>query len=356
MTLSRLPALRPCRSPSRFLRLPALSVALLLPTLLGTAACGEEAPLPIVPGTSGAQSSGGVTVIPTGGMSGSVSSSGSSAQPTGGTGVVMPAGGSDQGGMSTGGTGTTGGTGPSGGGGGASGGSSQAGTGGGGSGDLKEAVAGKLNGFMLLGPCLKDSAKSVCQTSNNGCPGDNNQDFPLSGVLTTDKTITLGGDPAKTYTITLHIQGVVEAKAYDGTQDQSAQGASPKGDGFAVGGTPTKGDYYNVYMVRVNSPKQDYFLNSLNPPGVSNHTTYGIDYSAKVKANGGAMLRLVAADRNCSMIKNCGPQVNDGSQCTAPITLQGVDAVAVSKNPTFAFNQAFNGQWIVMVVTDVTEG
>jgi hypothetical protein len=344
----------------RSLKLPAMSCALLLPVLLGGVACGEEAPLPVINGMSGAQASGGMTVIPTGGMSGSDAASGSTSTPTGGTGMTTPTGGTGQGGMSTAGTGTMGGSGPTGGtgdSGGSGGGVPQAGTGGGGGGgDLKEVVAGKLNGFMLLGPCLKDSAKSVCQTSNNGCPGDNNQDFPLSGVLTTDKTIALGGDPGKTYTVTLHVQGVVEAKAYDGTQDQSSQGASPKGDGFATGGTPTKGDYYNVYMVRVNSPKQDYFLNSLNPPGVSNHTTYGIDYTAKIKATGGAMLRLVAADRNCSMIKNCGPQVNDGSQCTAPITLQGVDPIAVSKNPTFAFNQAFNGQWIVMLVTDVTEG
>jgi hypothetical protein len=123
-----------------------------------------------------------------------------------------------------------------------------------------------------------------------------------------------------------------------------------------VGGTPSNGDAYNVYLLRVNNPKKDYFLNSIQPPGVSNHTTYGIDYTAKIQANGGSMLRLVAADKNCSMIRNCGPQENSGNVCSAPIVLQNVDPVAVSKNPTFNFTQAYDGQWVVMVVTDVTEG
>jgi hypothetical protein len=125
-------------------------------------------------------------------------------------------------------------------------------------------------------------------------------------------------------------------------------------DGFCVGGTPTGADAYNVYMVRVSNPKQDYFLNSLQTPGVSNHTTYGMDYMAKIKANGGATVRLVAADSNCSMIKNCGPMVNDGSVCAQPIVLGSMDPQAVALNPGFNFTTAYNGQWIVMVVTEVT--
>ncbi|HVY26514.1 MAG TPA: hypothetical protein VHB79_08165 [Polyangiaceae bacterium] len=341
------------------LKLPALG-GVLLPLVLGAGACGTEAPLPT--GTAGT-GTGGSTVIPSGGSAGTNAAAGSST--TAGSASTTAGTGNSTGGVAgtpgTGGSGTTAGTGgasggtaPAGGSGGAAGTSSGGGSGGSG-GDLKETVAGMLNGAMLVGACLNDTAKSVCSTSDNGCPPEN-ADFALSGKITTDKTITLGGDPAKTYTITLHVQGEVEAKSYDGAQDQSSQGASPKADGFAVGGTPTHQDYYNVYMVRVSDPKKDYFLNSLNPPGVSNHTTYGIDYTAKITAKGGASLRLVAADRNCAMIKNCGPMVNDGSQCTAPIILQNIDPVASSKNPSFDFSKAFNGQWIVMVVTEVTEG
>lgn len=339
------------------LKLPALG-GVLLPLILGAGACGTEAPLPI---STGGTAAGGTTVIPNGGSSaGTVAVAGSGT--TAGTASTTAGTGNSTGGVagtpSTGGTGTSAGTGGASGGtgttGGAGGTGPMGGTGGTGPGDLK-AVAEPLNGFMMLGQCLNDTAKSVCSTSNNGCPPEN-ADFALSGAITTDKTVMLGGDPAKTYTITLHVQGEVEAKTYDGAQDQSSQGASPKADGFAVGGTPTHQDYYNVYMVRVSDPKKDYFLNSLNPPGVSNHTTYGIDYTAKITAKGGASLRLVAADRNCAMIKNCGPMVNDGSQCTAPIILQNIDPVATAKNPSFDFTKAYNGQWIVMVVTDVTEG
>jgi hypothetical protein len=334
--------------PFRPLRSPLGRGAVIAVHLLAVLACGEEAPPPVIMGTGGgmANSTAGTDAGALGGT-GVMPIGGTGVMPTGGTGADPSAG------SATGGTGVdAGGTGVGG-----SAGTATSGTGGGGGQvDLKETVGGPLNGVMLTGPCLNDTAKSVCQTKTNGCPGDNNADFALSGVLTTDKTITLGGDPGKTYTITLHVQGEVEAKKYDNTQDANGQAQSPKADGFAVGGDPSKGDYYNVYLVRTSNPPQDYFLNSLIPPGVSNHTTYGIDYVAKIKANGGSSIRLVAADRNCSMIKNCGPQQNDGSQCTAPITVSGMDPVAVAKNPGFNFNQAYNGQWVVLVVTDVTEG
>jgi len=92
----------------------------------------------------------------------------------------------------------------------------------------------------------------------------------------------------------------------------------------------------------------------LQGPGVSNHTTYGIDYTASIKAQGGATIRLVAADKNCSMIKNCGPTQNDGNTCAAPIILSNIETDAKTLNPTFDFTKAYNGQWIVMTVKGVT--
>jgi len=349
------------------LTLPALSCVLFIPMFVGTAACGDEAALP--PGnapTSGASTSGGSATNSTGGTGAGMSSTaGTGTTPIGGSGAGMSStagsattstGGTAAGTSSMAGTGTTAGGGGGGSGSGAggssgAGGTAMAGAAGVGS-DL--AVAAMLDGSMLVGKCLTDSAESVCQTIASGCPAANQQDPALSGVITTDKMITLGGDPAKTYTITLHVQGEVESKGYNGGMDQNSSAQSPKADGFCTGGTPTNGDAYNVYMIRVSSPKQDYFLNSMQPPGVSNHTTYGVDYTAKIQAKGGSMLRLVAADKNCSMIKNCGPTENSGNVCAAPIILQNVDPKAISKNPTFDFTKAFNGQWLVMVVTDVT--
>jgi hypothetical protein len=75
---------------------------------------------------------------------------------------------------------------------------------------------------------------------------------------------------------------------------------------------------------------------------------------ATIQVQGGATLRLVAADSNCSMIKNCGPTINDGNTCAAPIILQNIEPMASTLNPQFSFTTAYNGQWIVLTVKDVT--
>src|SRR6478736_1696472 len=334
-----------------------LRYALLLP--ITALACGSEAAPPVVGNhPSGGGGTGNVSQAPSGGSS-AVLMGGSGVTPVGGSSNATPSGGASPalggsagmtstrvggmsvGGMSVGGSVSAGGSAVS------SGGSAGA------SPDLLTAVGGPLTGQMLLGPCLGGDDPLVCQTLLAQCPGDKT-DFALSGVLTTDKEITLGGDPATVYTITLHVQGEVEAKGYENAAgDQDKSKASPMADGFQTGGTPTKGDAYNVYMLRVTSPKQDYFFNSLIPPGKSDHTTYGIDYTGKIQANGGTKIRLVGADRNCSMIKNCGPN-NNGGQCNAPITIANIDPKAKEKNPSFKFNEPYNGQWVVMVVTAVT--
>ena len=224
----------------------------------------------------------------------------------------------------------------------------------GGGGSLLD-VAKALNGQMMLGPCQQDTEASVCKAKSGACPAPNTADHALSGALTTDKTVTLGGTMGTDYTITLHIQGEVESKAYGG-MDQNGTATSPKADGWCVGGTPVTTDAYMVYMIRVTNPgaaKTDYFLNSLQPPGVPNHTTYGIDYMASIQAKGGATIRLVAADSNCTMMKNCGPDVS-GTTCRAPIIPAGVEPEAIALNPSFNFNTAFNGQWVVMTVKNVT--
>jgi hypothetical protein len=220
-------------------------------------------------------------------------------------------------------------------------------------------VAATLDGQMLLGPCVQDREPAVCHTVplNANCPTNPN-DRALTGVLTTDKTITLGGTTGTNYSITLHVQGEVEAKTYTGGMDAESTSQSPKANGFCIGGTPTTSNDYNVYMIRVTNPgattHQDYFFNSLIPPGVSNHTTYGIDYTATIKVQGGASLRLVADDSNCDMIKNCGPMANDGSVCSMPLIPANIEPTSIAANPTFDFTKAYNGQWLVFTVKGVT--
>jgi len=213
---------------------------------------------------------------------------------------------------------------------------------------------------MLLGPCVRDTQAAVCATfAGGGCPLGPG-DPALKGALLTDKTFTLGGLPGHSYSIKLHIQGEVESKRYTNSVDQSSAGMSPMLDGFAtagVGGVPTSADAYNVYMIRVTNPgsttSTDYFLNSLQLPGVSNHTTYGVDYTATIQAKGGATVRLVASDPNCSQIKNCGPIANDGNVCAMPLVIADVEPAAKAANPNFNFTVPYNGQWLSIAVKSV---
>jgi hypothetical protein len=239
-----------------------------------------------------------------------------------------------------------------------------------GAGGTPDDVGKPLDGAMLTGPCLRDTSAAVCATVNGGCPAANASDPALSGVLTTNKTITLGGDPNVSYTIVLHIQGEVESKNYTGGTDLNATGSSPTLNGwrYPAGTTnpsPSNTNAYNVYMLRVVNPgstaHQDYMLNSMDGPGTENHTTYGMDYTTPAAGAAGALvvkgtakITLVAADSNCSMIKNCGPTQNDGNTCAAPIILQNVESSAKTLNPSFNFTTAYNGQWIVLTVKSVT--
>ena len=214
-------------------------------------------------------------------------------------------------------------------------------------------VAAALDGQRLVAPCLGATENTVCRTTVGACPPPNVVDRALSGAILTDKTLPIGGSPTTTYTISLRVQGVVEAKMYTASTDAESTLGSPAANGFATGGMPSTVNAYGVYMVRVSNPPQDYFLNSVAPPGVSNHTTYGVDYAAQIRATGGSTVRLVASDSNCSEIRNCGPSF-DGTTCKAPIVLVPT-ASAAQKNPTFDFNTAYDGQWLTLTVTNVTD-
>jgi len=324
-------------------------------SVAGTTGAGGSAA-----GTTGA---GGSAAGTTGaaGRGGTTGAGGSAAGTTGtaGRGGTTGAGGSAAGTTGTAGrggtTGTAGATGTAGRGG---------TTGSAGSGVDPMAAAEPLNGMMLTGPCMQNTEVNVCATVAGACPDQNNSDIALRGVKTTDKTITMGGTAGVTYTAVLHVQGVVESKNYTGGTDQNSATSlsSPNMDGWRNGGTPGTNNAYNVYMLRVTNPGStahtDYFLNSLDPPGVENHTTYGINYMTPASGNlaftfqGGASVRIVAADSNCSMIKNCGPSPTG---CSAPIVISGVESATTTKNPTFNFTTAYNGQWVSVAVKSVTQ-
>lgn len=228
------------------------------------------------------------------------------------------------------------------------------------SGAVSRSVASALNGQMLLAPCKLSvpGTARVCTTTVSGCGAPNPADPALSGSLLTDRTVTMGGVFNRQYTVTLHIQGEMEAKAYPGSVDANGGLLSPMANGFATGGTPITSNAYNVYMIRVTNPGSpthtDYFLNSLIPPGAAIHANYGVDYTANIRARGGATIRLVASDPNCTEVKNCGSVLVSDSVCDAPIVISNIEPAARSNNPSFDFNTPYNGQWAVMVVSSVS--
>jgi hypothetical protein len=195
------------------------------------------------------------------------------------------------------------------------------------------------------------------------CPNANASDVALRGALMTDTTINFG-IPGNSYRLTLRIHGVVEANDYSGGTKRSSDGASPRLNGWRMGGVPRPDSKQSVFMMRVTDPGSktptDYFLNSLVPPGETDRqTTYGVDYFVQLEIQGGATVRLIASDPDCSISNNCGPTPNDGNSCGGPIVPGNshLATKAKEKNPDFDFNAPYNGQWLaVSVVAADTRG
>jgi hypothetical protein len=168
-------------------------------------------------------------------------------------------------------------------------------------------------------------------------------------MVNTNETVKFGGTPGTTYNVTIHVQGVVEAKPYQNGMDTSLDGTN----GWYVGGAPNhNGNAYNVYAIRVAAPKRDYFLNSIAINGNNRlgHASYIIDYTATLQIEGGSDVTLVASDSNCSAIKNCAEPVNE-NMCN-PSTVPNLEPKIASGLP---MAQPFPGQFAGIAVKSVTQ-
>ncbi len=233
----------------------------------------------------------------------------------------------------------------------------------------------EMAGKWLL-PCGADQSYSllVCQNppSNGTPPKSGNCQLPsatvpylTAGTINLDKTIQVRGTPGKTYTVTARIQGVVEPKHYQNGVNTTAAtcAATPAvatNCGWYVGGAPQTSGNYNVYMMWVSAPAptpttglagQYFFLNNINKTEA--HNSYPIDYTVTFQVNGGAMVRFMADDSNCSAIKNCATSSADtvpggGGHCD-PITLPNVVST-----PAGAVTQPYNGQFIILSVVSIS--
>jgi hypothetical protein len=296
------------------------------------------------PGSSGGApgSSGGTNGGSSGGTNGG-SSGGTNGGSSGGTNGGSSGGATGTGGRGTGGATATGGA--------------------GGSSDAAQ-VAASLNFQKWLLPCGVDQGYSLLVCQNN--PPTGNCQLPsatvpylTAGTKNRDETITVGGTPGKIYTVTARIQGVVEPKHFQNGVVGTCAGAPAVNTncGWYVGGAPQTGGNYNVYMLWVSAPAptptaglagQYFFLNNVNKTEA--HFSYPIDYTVTFQVAGGAMVRFLADDSNCSAIKNCDTTSIDtvpggGGRCN-PITIPNMAAGA-------GVTQPYPGQFTVLTVSAV---
>ncbi len=152
----------------------------------------------------------------------------------------------------------------------------------------------------------------------------------LSGLVTGDPkttdnftfTRTFGGQPGKRYKVTLRFRGVVEPMMYKNGQQV--------GEYFYIGGEKNNGTY-NVYEIRVSSPKSNFFLNRQDQVG---HRIFAIACPHTVEIDGGAEVTFFGDGQNGRLITNFKKLV--------------VPEVPPAPAP-------YNGQFIQVNVVDVKE-
>jgi len=211
-----------------------------------------------------------------------------------------------------------------------------------GRGDLKK-VAAVLDGQKYLVPCGANQPYSDLVCVNQPQPTCPQTDpWITRGAIGRDETVTLGGDPGAVYQVTLRVRGVVEPKHFNG----GAPGSPANGTnyGWYVGGTPNAVGDYGTFALGVSSPQQTYYLNAIDH--LEQHAAYEIDYTVKVPMAGGAKIRFLQSDPNCSMVRNCDSTSIEGAggagQCH-PIVIPGLHGVS----------QPYNGQFVVLDVVKV---
>jgi hypothetical protein len=202
------------------------------------------------------------------------------------------------------------------------------------------AASNPLDGFTFLVPCAPSQpTPTSCLMVSMGCASN---EPTLPGFHPTDRTVTMPGVPGVFYDWTIRFQGVLDSKSYAGGVDQDDSIV----DGFYTGGAPVS-DNGTIYLVRVGSPARDYFLNSLSPTSGTQAEAFYVDYRAVIRAEGGTIIRLVSADGDCTILRNCGDNMNPNS-CVSITVGNLLPGIADDLG-----GQPYDGQFIGMVVEAV---
>ena len=342
------------------------------------------------------------SISDTGGVAGAVGSTAGAGNPSGGSvatgGSTSPAGGADVGGSPTSGAGTsaggestggaamggssaggsTGGSPPAGGAGGAGGGAAGA-AGGGTAGasstiTIMSATDGAFNNSFMITACGSSGSGYDCPNTPPGgtCSTAKWSYMASSGTVSTQENTGIssdqvfdvtGGDPAKIYDVTVHVEGQAEGRTYVNGMAHSTNvtPAQEKNDMLYVGGQPgpNRTDY-NVFQMTITGgtavagAPTYYAFNATAQSFEGQHHNYSIDETFTFKVKSGQKLTFTNHDSNCVSIKNCGPGAtvyNFGSaaECeaqaratpadvTLPATFHGITIT----NPTHFQTQFLN--------------
>jgi len=159
------------------------------------------------------------------------------------------------------------------------------------------------------------------------CPNVNAPKFEDRGWVVTE-LFPIGGSVGTTYAVTFQVNGISEAKYYEGgTRDAGdiipMNVDSADLDMFYRGGTPSANSNYGVLRMRILDPSKKeiarYYLNSAPAnSGMESHRTFHLSYSKIIDAPGGGFAEYLTQDSNCHSIDNCNDGDVSPAQCVAP--------------------------------------
>jgi len=236
---------------------------------------------------------------------------------------------------------------------------------------------GPLDGRLLVVPC-GDNNDLGTDCGGGGAYYRSARIACAGGALNVLHTYPVGGAPGATYRITLHFYGIVEPKNYGtgvtreagtGRPGNQHTGASPTPWAVAPGGHVYTVSDYNTWELRVdNDAGQEVAVYYLNADTSEGHWTYVLNFSKQIDVPGGGRIRLRHYDRNCRLIKNCGPASTPANQCAsmanarlinvsaatpAPATLPAAEGGLLQPNLTTERPDNSSGQWVLIDLVSI---
>lgn len=117
---------------------------------------------------------------------------------------------------------------------------------------------------------------------------------------------TMQGEPGVTYSVTLHVRGVVEPKTYRNGLPVAGTGALDNKGLFYAGGEPGGNPIYNSYGLDVSRPAQRYFVNNW----VEGNYVLALDYRVAIEIVTGATVSLYGFTQRCQISYDCADLSN----------------------------------------------